>query len=262
MKGILKLLLGLVIPIALQAAPTLVAHSVTSGITPSFSVSAMNNTGATLLVVYVPCIIQSNTLNIFDSSSNIWSSLTIQTTGGSPSNPVWGKLFYKIGPAVSASQTFTIGAQVDTACTAYIQAWSTTLSSGVIDVTNGAGGALGTTTTLQPGSITPTADGELLITGVGAYCITNCSTPTVSIGSGFTITDSTNSNAVVDGGLAYLIQSSAAPINPTWSIGNTSGGIVSSIVAFKVPAVAGATTYPGIGPFTIPPATHTSIWIL
>jgi hypothetical protein len=87
-------------------------------------------------------------------------------------------------------------------------------------------------TTLTSGSVTPSVNGELLITAVN----TNLpGTPTTySIGNAFTVVDSVQQISGVSYGMAAAcsIQTTAAAINPTWS-STTSGPMTASIYAFK-----------------------------
>lgn len=245
-RTILLVLLG-GFPCTAWCAPSLVDHKVCSISGSSCTTAAMNNTGATVLVAYNSCLDNGSVdpSVVTDSSGNTWSKLTGQTATGS--NVVNGTLWYVIGPVVTSSQTVTLS-MISVACTLFAASFNGTLTTGAVDQSNGAtSGSNLTQSTIQPGSITPGANGELLVTGLGVYCLTNCSTPVVGIDTGFTLIDSTNANSVVDGGLAYFVQSSAAAINPTWSAGPVSAGIVSTITSFKVPAAPGGEKHRGKG---------------
>jgi len=102
-------------------------------------------------------------------------------------------------------------------------------SASPFDQQNGAA-STGLVTSQQPGSITPTANNELIVTLFGD---SNCSSiPTID--SGFTITDAIayNGSSNYGGAVAYLFQNTATAINPAWSI-TSSGNTVSSIASFK-----------------------------
>jgi hypothetical protein len=83
----------------------------------------------------------------------------------------------------------------------------------------------------QPGSITPTANNELLVTARNIYG----SAGTLTVDSGFTIQDFTDgvNNVNVGLGVATLVQPTAAAINPTWTRGSfPSGGDILVITSF------------------------------
>lgn len=240
----LKLLLLLTLGWDLQAAPALKSHTTCNVVGNTCTTGAIDNTGATVIVAYESCLYGNATTSVVitDSSSNTWSSLTLQgpVTGGG--TVVFGQLFYVVGPTVTASQTFTETSN-QTACTLFVASFSGTLSSSALDTSSGANsGSTVNPSTIQPGSITPGASGELLISGLATYCVTSCTTTPVAINSSFSTIDTANPNTQSDGGLAYLVQSVAAGINPTWSADVVSGGMATNIIAFKIPG--GATAPP------------------
>jgi hypothetical protein len=104
-----------------------------------------------------------------------------------------------------------------------------TASVSPLDVENGVGTA-GAFTSVQPGSVSPAFDGEVIVTLNG----TATATTIPVIDSGFTRLD----GALVSPGLAYgitlgyLIQAAKAAVNPTWSW-TTNDNAVATIAAFK-----------------------------
>lgn len=86
------------------------------------------------------------------------------------------------------------------------------------DLENGAGAAL-------PGSITPSQDDEIILTAV--VCANGVPS---GINSGFTLLDAVTSTSSTGLGFAYIIQGSAAAVNPMWS---GTGIQASTIAAFK-----------------------------
>jgi hypothetical protein len=133
--------------------------------------------------------------------------------------------------AQSASHTFSLNS-AGTYMSLMVLAVAGAASS-PYDTENGS--APGTSgTTIQPGSITPGLPGELLVT------VLNVNGDEVggnapSIGNGFTITDTVDYSAGNHflGSLAYLVQGSAAAINPTWTYG-VSHERAAAIAAFEV----------------------------
>lgn len=98
-------------------------------------------------------------------------------------------------------------------------------------------------TTIQPGACAGSGS-TLVITGV-SFGVAG----TMSIGSGFAISDQVNYSAGVDVGCAgaYLIQSPGSSVNPTWTENPTSN-LAAGIAAFAgaVGIVAGKTSRPSI----------------
>jgi hypothetical protein len=115
-------------------------------------------------------------------------------------------------------------------------------------------GTASSVTTLSPGSITPTENDELVICNIGLSGTSGTPTDDASllgkIGTTFT-------TSVAEGGFsAYIIQTTAAAINPAWTW-TTGRGSASNIASFKIAAVAGTRpqgpfSHPFSGPFSGP----------
>ena len=136
-------------------------------------------------------------------------------------------MYYCSAPIVGTGHTFTYsGTSIYTAMC--VQAFSGLASSTPFDVQNGA--ATTGATSLQTGSITPTANGELLVTYIAPF---NSVSVSPTIDSGFTVTD-----FIAGGGgnwaaaMAYFVQPTAAAINPTWSY-TPSASASTEIASFK-----------------------------
>ncbi len=99
------------------------------------------------------------------------------------------------------------------------------------DVENGAIQYVGTT--LQPGSVTPSENNELIVTGLGFY-----PSGVLSVNSSFTISDQVNyvSSAAMGLGAAYLVQGTAGAVNPTWTDSTTATSLAAVIATFKAAA--------------------------
>jgi hypothetical protein len=166
-----------------------------------------------------------------DSSSNTWLTAKSQTQSTCPGSTA---IYYVQNPSVTASQTFTASA---TGGLTYpsIQVQGFTGSTGTpLDVTNSATSGGSNVATKQPGSITPGQNGELVVSDV-LWCPNGSgSGTTVSIDSGFTITDqnSYSPNNAEGGALAYIVQTTAAAVNPTWTF-STSSFVATAIASFK-----------------------------
>ncbi len=174
----------------------------------TYSTGALDSTGASLLVV----VFTDNGTQpaISDSKGNTWFVAKRQSVGrGETIAYAWGS-----GLVVGTGHTFTftLAAQFGSG-----QAWAFSgveTASDPLDQTNGGGNAF--TTTQATGSVTPTADGELLISGLGFD--NQAALPTVNGGFSTPYGDIGSGGAYLGSASAYLIQSTAAAANPTWTI--------------------------------------------
>lgn len=159
-----------------------------------------------------------------DSNGNTWVPLTV--TSGSIA---YCRLFYCIGGTVGAAHTFTWNGSGVAGCLA-IQAWKAPTTPS-FDVGKESGALVNSGTTVQPGSLTPSVGGALIVTGMSD---TDGTVGPETVDSGFAITDSLpwNSGNYEGFSLAYLVQTSAAPVNPTWTWFN-SGQSAARMAVFK-----------------------------
>jgi hypothetical protein len=188
--------------------------------------SAIDTTGASLIV----CAVGSThgvSANVSDSKSNTWSSLTLRQ----PSSGVRHRLWYVASPVVGTGHTFTVTTSGG-APAICVTAWSGAHTS-PFDVENGATTNSGTS--LATGSITPSENDELVIAGISNDTAASART----IGSGFTITDDITyvAGQHKPSTQAYLIQTTAAAVNPTWSWTTSDRG-AACIASFKIAAAA------------------------
>jgi Concanavalin A-like lectin/glucanases superfamily len=165
--------------------------------------SGIDTTGANLVVV---CIwwYGGSPSSLADSKSNTWIPLTPQVSGG-----VYNvQLYYCAGGTVGAGHTFTGTAAYSAMA---VEAFSGAAASPFLGETGTETGS--NVTSLHPGSITPGANGALLVAGADIG-----PTGTLTIDSGFTaaVLDTSFAN-YEGGGIAYLIQGASAAVNPTWS---------------------------------------------
>ncbi len=195
-----------------------IAHAI--GQSPDLTAAAvsgtMNATGATFLVAWVS---QANLFpvgiaTVTDSTSaNSWTALAPQSGGAT--GDVAGCLFYTLNPTVTSSMRViaTPGA-ANSGVGISVSAYSGAKVSGVFDQQNGTTSASTTVGTIQPGSVTPSEDSELVVTGFTGV------SEAATINSGFTITDAAAvaPGAAYANAMAYKIQTSAAAVNPTWSV--------------------------------------------
>jgi len=138
-------------------------------------------------------------------------------------------MFAKVSPTLSATHTFTCTASgAATFMNMFVLAVSGNTGT-PIDVTNHFYANPAPRTSMQPGSITPSLSGELIVTGMA---MTNSTDTTAAITGGFhaiTIPQSTGNSYF--GGMAYFVQPSAGAINPTWSWTTGAGVGGSTVIA-------------------------------
>lgn len=205
------------------------AGSNTSG---DVTTSAIDTTGADLLVAAVAFEAYSDLEPISDSKGNTWVALTQANSGTGRAN----RIFYVASPTVGTGHTFTFGNGTGINPVGVALALSGAAAS-PFDVENGAGSVANN---LSPGSVTPSEDNEIIISGA---CLAWPSVPSVAIDSGFTLEFFGYGSISTGGGLAYLIQTSAGTVTPTWTF--DFAHCASAIATFKA-AAAAATKAPPI----------------
>lgn len=174
---------------------SLIAHTVSQ----SGTTSGIDTTGANLIVVYFAGV--SPTV-LSDSNGNTWTLLTLHSTGLGDDT----RLAYCLNPSVGAGHTFS---NTGSAQFLAVQAWGGATTGFVSQVGNGG---FGTTTSIKPGSITPNAVGNLIVTGVVYVAGLG---QTVSVDSGVTVSD--QANATFAGGMGYLVTPSTSPVDLEWT---------------------------------------------
>lgn len=200
---------------------TLGAHTKVGG-SSGGTTGAIDTTGASFLCVSISGTDYGGTgPAITDSKSNTYSPRTAPVFSGLYFTQIW----YVANPTVGTGHTFTF----TTAGVGLIMA-AAFLGVAVTSPYDVENGTTGSAQTLQPGSITPGENDEVLIT----CSMGDASGNVPTVGSGYTIIES---NALVggvnpQGGMAYLIQTSAAASNPTWD-GVSSNIYSAAIASFK-----------------------------
>jgi len=192
---------------------------------------AIDTTGANLIYIALSRYSLGNPETVSDSKSNTWTQVTTADPDFGGQDKVIG--YYCANPTVGSGHTFSSSGTTDLS-TIQVSAWSGAASS-PLDQEN-QNGATGTS--IQPGSITPSEDNELILSAYAVNVFPG--TDTYSIDSGFSILDqSPGSSAAFGLGVAYKIQTSATAVNPTWSTNGSSQHQAAKIISFK--AAAGAT---------------------
>lgn len=196
---------------------------------------AIDTTGASFLVLAVGWYVGGTAPSVSDSKSNTWVPLTQQSFGGVSSS----RLYYSIAPTVGSGHTFTASgsSSYSSIC---VLAFSGSHAS-PYDQENGSGA---TSSTIQAGSLTPSEDNCLVVAGV---CPSDGS-GNISINGGFTEYDIIWVIGNNEGcGIGYLIQTTAAAANPTWTM-DASSAVTATIATFKAAAGGGGG---GVHPYWI-----------
>jgi hypothetical protein len=180
---------------------------------------AINTTGSNCIIIG-QVRADTESAGVSDNQGNTYTAITFYH----PSF-IGVELYYCISPTTSASHTFTTSKQNSSMC---IAAFSGVKTTSPLNIDIGASNN-NSSTTIQPGSATPSEANELIITVFGS-----AHTSTVSIDSSFTITDQV---AFVSGqsygsALAYIVQGAASAVNPTWTA-TASGTIDAKAVAMS-----------------------------
>ena len=164
--------------------------------------AGINTTDANLIVIGINGLnVGSSTLPT-DSNSNTWTPLTLRSHSGYLS-----RLFYSLNPQVGANHTFTF---TEASSFPLITAVA---YSGVRSYDQENGAASASATSIATGAIIPPVDGALFVTS----CCTFGSAHSINLG--FTLRQHNNSQSGVNmgGGIADIIQTTAASLSPTWS---------------------------------------------
>jgi len=189
------------------------------------STSAIDTTGATCLVVsvaYYPAL--GGTPTVADSKGNTYLPLTLRASGGEIAH----QLFYSLGGTVGAGHTFTVSGP------SIYPAFVASAFAGVGSFESQSGATATSGTALATGSLTPTTNGALVVSGEGGQSAT---TPSMT---GFTLTAiGFTGGANMQGAAAWQIQTTAAAINPTWGFSPSPGHQAAGSAVFSgAPAAA------------------------
>jgi hypothetical protein len=222
-----------------HATISIVAHTgaVSAGGGNTVVTPAINNTGANFGVAVVADYNFVNPLGpITDSNSgNVWIATTSYDA-----TYCRVTIFYSTGPTFGSSETFTY-TKSGSFPSMNVATFGGVLVPSPLDQGNGAAG---NATSIQTGNITPTTNNQLIIAGLNFN-----GTETISIDTGFTITDQQqfNSGNNFGGAMAYLVQGSAGAINPTWTFSGGSADTSANIASFKAAIVVPTTNAPFFG---------------
>lgn len=196
--------------------------SASSGTGTGVSTTAINTTGANLIVVVLASSFNAGEA-ITDSVGNTFIVADTRT-----SSLFTETIYYCYNPITSATYTVSSGAIANTFPAIVVTAFSGSASSPLDQVTGG--------TTNVAGPITPTLANELIITG---YTSNTTITPAAT-GIATVISRAMVSAFAIAVGLGYTIQTTATAVTATW----TSSTIqASSIVSFKSASASGGSSF-------------------
>ncbi len=184
--------------------------------------AGIDTNGATLIVVHVG-LDNSGTPTISDSLGNTYTALTAINSGAAKSI-----LYYKYLPLTGSAHTFTNSGAFNFSTIEVVAFGATKITADPFDQENGGTGLASTTCVL--GSITPSENNEVLVTGI---CLNGAGLP-VSIDSGFTVLQDEEFGAGNNYGsaIAYRILETAAAIAPTWTRTNANSS-AARIASFR-----------------------------
>jgi hypothetical protein len=225
-----KLFCGLLLTAALVHAQTLIAHGcyglgANGGTTP-----ALDTTGANFVVVNI-AIDSYYYGQLSDSNSNHYTTLTHHLD-----SPILRMYYTDIAPTVGAGHTWTV-AQTGIYVSVCVEAWSGIVQPSPFDAGMDVGVHSASATSLATGSMTPSAGRKLVVTAMGLWVAG--ATP-YTVDSSFTNVDGVLPSSGVNygSGMASLVQSTGAAVNPTWSESGSACLMTVAQAAFKVSATA------------------------
>lgn len=196
-----------------------VTHTFANSFANPVSTSAIDTTGATLIVVG---IVQNNGFtagSVSDNKGNTYTGLFANVGGSS----TFSQLFYCTSPSVGAGHTFKCdNSSSFIAASISVQVWQG--GTGTFDVQNHN---TGFGTSLQTGSVTPSVNNSLIVTSINV----DGSPSSITQPTSFTMSDS-DVVSVEPGGMAYFVQGTAAPINPTWTWASAGSTGTATIATF------------------------------
>jgi hypothetical protein len=219
---------------------TIVAHSIqgSAGSSSGFTSTGVDTTGVDLIILALSGGNNGIAISSTDSKGNTVTQVVSAAAFGATT-----AIYYTKNPTVGSGHTWTVTAS-GTGTSLAIFGLSGSDTSQNFDQSNGASG--GFTSPGSPGSITPSLDGEIVVTAAGSGGLG--STFSISGGGGYTIEDQiagVAGNMSTGLALAYQIQTTKTATNPSWT--DSANGLSGLVIAsFEAAAAAGLP--PGLGP--------------
>src|ERR1035437_4291283 len=209
------------------AAVTLLNHQATP-INSTLTTPSFNSSGASLLVVAI-AYNGGCGLAFTDSLANVWTALP--PVASNTNYPI-GQIWYTASPNVGSAQTLTLTTPTACYATVFFTAWSGTSAS---PYDNQIGQLVDSVSSVTPGSITPAADNELLVSFLSSQ---NGTTTGIGVSGGISLLDATcEPRTGRCGGFGYAVQTTATTINPTW-VQSASTAMTTAVAAFQAGTAA------------------------
>lgn len=209
-------------------------------ISPS-TTTGFDSTGATLLIIIAHYYVSPDPYSFSDSYGNTWHQRTIYGASEDRAHIVLAYAYDKAGAPLSlgAGHTFTIGAALYQSLT--VTAWKGTLAGLVDSYYAENGESASGSSPRQPGSITPFAAGDLIISGCAEGNSFSYGPSVAPVA--WAITDAVYDGLDMGGGHAYLVSPDGAAVNPTWTW-TSSTDLICNIATFKAAAAGGGLSIP------------------
>ncbi len=200
----------------------------------NFTTTGVDTSGGNLIVVVVSYAAGTAPV-VTDSYQNVWATAGAEYTNLTSSI----QIFYAASATCGTGHTFTCtGGNFKSIA---VEVFSGANTAAPKDQDNGASNDGGLTH--QPGSITPGTDNQLVVTALG----TGVGTENLTVDGGYSTpnTEQFSSSNAYGCSASYLIQTSKAATNPTWTSDASSSDMV-AIASFKaaVPAPSSTSPYP------------------
>jgi hypothetical protein len=185
-----------------------VASAIANGSTTSATTATVNASGANFSVIGASWYNAGGlgSFTVSDSNANVYTGLT-QRIGNTVQ---YARLWYSQGGVYGSGMTFTAAGDVNCFPAVYGAAFSG-VHAAPFDSENG--NSTSSATSLSCGSVTPSEDNCLLVAFGGLYTGTSIS---IDLGYSALTKDYVSGTSLAAAG-AYLIQTTAAAKNPTWS---------------------------------------------
>jgi hypothetical protein len=214
------------------------AEASSAGDNSRVDITDVDTSGANLIVAHVADFASSAATTFSDSLGNTWNVLTEQTQAGGTRS----RIIYSVPSSVGSGHDFAAvgaGSNYPSMEVLWFSGGHATPFAGGNGVENGA--ASGGASTLQPGSITPPFDDELVFAGCGFGA---SATITINLGFSTVYQQDFAGGAAFGSAAAYLIQTTAAAVNPTFTASSGTPLQTAAIASFRAGAAAagGAST--------------------
>lgn len=215
--------------------------------------ASRDSRGSDKIVINVAEYSPGSPITPSDNQGNTYTALTMKSDGANGEVRLW----YCDNPTTSASHTWTLGATTSASACQVICLSGTATGSAYIDTGSDKQAFVGTGTSMNTGSFTPSANGSIVLTG---FVSGGAGTANPSC-SGFTLSNraSYNSGVNITGALYYQIQTTATAVNPSWSWTTSSAAASVEVTILAAGAAGVVLTEPAaLASQTLPPSLAVS----